>query len=56
MKKEPKRIKMSETPSVKDVKRIPMPSLSSNPEYLADQDCPPIYTTSKNENSEQNNS
>lgn len=58
MAKEPQRIKLSENPSHKDVKKIPLPSLDKyhmDDNYIKpDSDC--IYKPIENENTEQNNS
>lgn len=61
MAKEPQRIKLSETPSHKEVKKIPLPPLNKYDVDMVDDiyikpdnDC--IYKPIANENSEQNNS
>lgn len=61
MKKEPQKIKLTESPSAKDVQKIPLPPLvpieydkTSDVFVKPDSDC--IYIPIHNENSEQNNS
>ena len=64
MRKEPKRIKLNETPTAKDVKKIPMPSLenqqydiSMNDDVYIRPDNDSIYKPIKNnENNSENNS
>ena len=61
MTKEPTRIKMSETPSAKDVKKIPLPPIHQYDIDMIDDvyikpDNDSIYTPIDNENTEQNNS
>ena len=54
MNNEPKRIKLTDSPSIKDVKRIPMPSLIKEENIKPDRDS--IYIPIQNENSKQDNS
>lgn len=63
MAKEPNKIRLNETPSAKDVKKIPLPPINPN-QYDIDMsddvyikpDNDSIYTPIDNENTEQNNS
>jgi hypothetical protein len=61
--KEPKRIKLSETPTAKDVEKIPLPPINPNQydinmtdDVYIRPDNDSIYTPIKNENNQQNNS
>lgn len=61
MAKEPKRIKLSETPSQKDVKRIPLPPINQYDIDMVDDiyikpDNDSIYNPINNENTQQDNS